>query len=87
MLLLAQIVQFFFQVCFIILIVQALLSWFMDPYHPVRRTIDRFVEPFLVPIRRFMPRTGMFDFSPLVLLIILWILDRLLVSLILSFAN
>jgi YggT family protein len=87
MLLLAQVVQFIFQICYLVLIVQALLSWFMDPYHPVRRTIDRFVEPFLIPIRRVMPRTGMFDFSPLVLLIILWILNRVLVTLIRSFAN
>jgi YggT family protein len=57
----------------------------MDPYHPVRNTVDRLVNPILNPIRRLLPQTGMADFSPLVAIILVqsteYILTRLLISL------
>ena len=36
------------------------------------------IDPFLKPIRRFMPDTGMIDFSPIVLIIGLRIIQMLL---------
>jgi YggT family protein len=51
----------------------------MDPYHPVRRTLDNLVEPMLAPIRRVVPLIGMFDFSPLVLIILVQILSSALI--------
>jgi len=50
-------------------IISMILSFVMDPYHPVRRTIDSILAPLLNPIRRVVPLVGMFDFSPLVLII------------------
>jgi YggT family protein len=38
----------------------------------------------LEPIRRFMPQTGMFDFSPIVLIILLQVFQYVLRSLLLS---
>jgi YggT family protein len=35
-------------------------------------------EPMLAPIRRFLPQTGMIDFSPLILLLITGFLLQLL---------
>lgn len=64
----------------ILVIANVLLSYFMSPYHPVRRTIDQIVEPLLSPIRNRMPTIGMFDFSPIVLLISIQLLEFLLVS-------
>jgi YggT family protein len=52
----------------------------MSPYHPIRETIDRIVNPLLDPIRRVMPSTGMIDFSPLVLLVLMQILRSVLIS-------
>jgi YggT family protein len=52
----------------------------MDPYHPIRRTLDNIVEPFLAPIRRVVPLIGMFDFSPLVLIILVQVLSSVLIS-------
>jgi YggT family protein len=46
----------------------------------MRQTVDSVVEPLLAPIRRFMPQTGMLDFSPMVLLILVQIITRLLVG-------
>jgi YggT family protein len=61
-----------------IVIINALLSYFMSPYHPIRMTINRIVEPMLAPIRQIMPQTGMIDFSPLVLIILLQLIEFVL---------
>lgn len=62
----------------------AILSFFMDPYHPLRRGVDNIVEPMLAPIRRIVPLVGMFDFSPLVLIILIQLAARLLTGLLIS---
>jgi len=69
----------------ILIIGKVLLSYFMSPYHPIRQTIDRIVEPLLAPIRNRMPMIGMFDFSPLVLLILIQILEFFLIAIFSSF--
>jgi uncharacterized protein YggT (Ycf19 family) len=47
----------------------------VQPYNPTTRGILRFTEsilnPLLRPIRRMLPRTGQFDFSVLVLALII----------------
>jgi YggT family protein len=68
----------------LLVVIQAILSYFTDPYRPVRRTIDSIVNPFLNPIRRLIPQTGNLDFSPMVLIILLWVLERVLQGLLLS---
>lgn len=68
----------------LLIFVSVILSYFMDPYHPVRRGVDRIVEPMLTPIRRIVPLVGMLDFSPLVLIILIQVLSSLLVRLLLS---
>ena len=68
----------------LLVIVQVALSYFMSPYHPVRQSIDRLVEPLLAPIRRILPQTGMLDFSPLILIILVQLVARLLVGLLVS---
>jgi YggT family protein len=75
-------IAYFFRVLSFAVIVDVLLSYFMNPYHPVRAFLDRIVEPLLNPIRRVMPSIAGLDFSPLVLIVILQILDSVLVSLV-----
>jgi YggT family protein len=70
-----------------LLIIHVVLSYFMSPYHPVRQAIDRVIEPLLAPIRRILPRTGMIDFSPLVLLILIQLVEFVLIQLIVSVAS
>jgi YggT family protein len=69
------------QILILLVILSVILSYFMDPYHPVRRGLDRLVEPMLTPIRRVVPLVGMLDFSPLVLIILIQILGGLLIRL------
>ncbi len=72
------------QILVLLVFVSVILSYFMDPYHPIRRGVDNIVEPMLAPIRRIMPNIGMFDFSPLVLILILQFGARFLVAFLLT---
>lgn len=65
----------------ILVIVKVMISYFVSPYYPARQYVDRLVEPLLYPIRRYIPPIGMFDFSPLVLIIIVQIIASLLIRL------
>ena len=65
------------QLLILVVIVQAVLTFFMSPYHPVRQFFDRIVEPLLKPIRRVIPPVGMFDFSPLILIVLLQLLNMI----------
>ena len=46
----------------------------------VWQSLNMILDPFLKPIRRIIPDTGMIDFSPMVLIILLSIIQRLLVG-------
>lgn len=72
------------QILVLLVFVSVILSYFMDPYHPIRRGVDNIVEPMLLPIRRIMPTMGMFDFSPLVLILIIQFGARFLVAFLLT---
>lgn len=73
-------IQVFDQVVSLLIIVYVVLSFFMSPYHPIRQTVDRLVEPLLAPIRQILPRTGMIDFSPMVVLILVQVLSTVLIN-------
>jgi YggT family protein len=67
------------QLLVLLVIVSVILSYFMDPYHPVRRAVDSVVEPLLSPIRRVVPLIGMLDFSPLILIILIQVVSNLII--------
>ena len=72
------------QLLVLLVIVSVILSYFMDPYHPIRRGINSVVEPMLAPIRRVVPLIGMLDLSPLVLIILIQIVSSILIRLLLT---
>ncbi|HWC68831.1 MAG TPA: YggT family protein [Acidimicrobiales bacterium] len=61
------------------IIVRAILSWF--PLSPdgimfrVASVLNTVTEPVLGPVRRVMPRVGVFDLSPLVVLLACFLLQ------------
>ncbi len=70
-----------------IIIVQAILSWLIafnvvnmsSPFvRSVATALDRLTAPLYRPIRRFMPDFGGIDFSPLVVLLLIIVLQKLL---------
>jgi YggT family protein len=54
-------------------IVQALMSW-INPYTPMAPVFDALTRPFLRPLRRVVPLAGNVDLTPLILLVILYVL-------------
>jgi YggT family protein len=74
-----SIVQVFFDILTFLVIVTVILSYFLSPYHPVRAFLDRLIEPLISPIRRRIQPIQGIDFSPLVLLLILQLLQLILV--------
>ena len=65
-------VKFFIIALTFILLARVLMSW-VDPTFrgPVGRFLYETTEPFLAPIRRVLPQTGMIDLSPLIAFLIL----------------
>ena len=70
-----------------IIVIQMILSWLVafnvintynDFIRGLLRALDRMTEPVYRPIRKVLPDFGGLDFSPMVVLIVLLILDRLL---------
>lgn len=58
---------------------RAILSWFaVSPYHPVSVFLTRITEPVLAPLRRYIPRMGMLDLTPLVAILLVQIVRELL---------
>lgn len=77
---LVQAIQIISQVVIYIVLAHVILSYFMNPYHPVRVAIDRLVLPLLNPIRRVVPLIGMFDISPIILIILVQLISGLLIA-------
>jgi YggT family protein len=77
---LARLVNILSNLIILLVIVEVALSYFLSPYHPVRHALERIVEPLLAPIRRVVPLVGMFDLSPLVLIILVTIVSYALVT-------
>ena len=69
--------EFLFMALWLLIFGRVLMSW-VDPTG--RNQISAFLiqttEPILGPVRRMMPQTGMVDWSPLIVLLILGVLWR-----------
>ena len=66
-----------------LLLVRVLLTWVrIAPRHPLVRFLWAMTEPLLAPIRRRLPPFGGLDFSPIVAVLLLALLQSLLVALI-----
>ena len=54
--------------------VRIVLTWFGTSYaNPLMRFLVRLTEPLLAPLRRSLPTVGMFDVSPIVAFLIVWV--------------
>lgn len=48
--------------------------------NPITRFLIETTEPILAPVRRILPPTGMLDLSPTIVLLLLFVLQRVLAS-------
>ena len=76
-LLLLNVIRFILLGLELVIFARVVLS-FVDPAgrSPFAGFIISTTEPLLAPIRKFMPRTGMIDFSPLIACLIIGVLLR-----------
>jgi len=84
MLIVIEFIHFIARLFTLLVIINAFLSYFMSPYHPVRQVFARIIDPFMAPIRRIVPPVGMIDFSPVVLIIVVQILEYVITSVLLT---
>lgn len=90
-----QIADMLLKVLTWIIIIQAVLSWLVafnvmnthsDFVRSVLYALDRLTQPLYRPIRRILPDFGGLDFSPLVVLLIIYALRILLAGLVTDLA-
>ncbi len=78
---LIQFIQLLLQVLSLAILFRVLMSW-VDPFGNMRITqmLRDVTEPILAPIRNLLPGMSMFDFSPIIAMLLLQALSRLLVG-------
>jgi len=76
---LANIINTVANLFILVVIVDSILTYFLNAENPARNALDRIVAPFLTPIRRVVPPLGGFDLSPLILIILVEMLSSILV--------
>ena len=72
-------------VLIMVVFVDVILSYFMSPFHTIRMTLDKIVEPLLSPIRKLVPPIQMIDFSPFILLIVIQLVESLVIGILRNF--
>jgi YggT family protein len=74
-----------------IVVISVVVSWLITlgvltmANHVVRGVVDvlyRLTEPVYRPFRRFLPHFGGLDLSPLIILLIIWLVEQELVALV-----
>lgn len=79
----AEFVRLIFLFLQLLVFARVVISWIrVDRYHPAVRFIHEVTEPMLRPFRAVLRiGPGGIDFSPLILLLVLWIAEQLILSL------
>ena len=77
-----SLIDLFFQVYILLIVIRALISWVPhNPFNPVITFISEATEPILSPIRKGLPPNSLgLDASPIVAIILLWILWQVVLS-------
>jgi len=68
----ADLLELFLNIFFFSILIQVVLSWVAPQhYNPITVLIHQLNEPLLRPVRRILPPMGGFDFSPLVVIVLI----------------
>lgn len=65
----------------ILVFLDALLSYFIREDNAIRRFIGKILYPIYKPIRRLVPPLAGLDFTPLIAIILLQVVDAILIEL------
>ena len=84
---LAHLLDLAFNVYWWMIIIRVMVSWVSpDPFNPVVQFLHRATDPVLEPFRRVIPTIGMFDISPIVVLVLLRALQHFAVQSLMDFS-
>ncbi len=73
-----NIVNTAFHVLISLVIIRVLLSWVRhDPYQPIIKFVYDITEPVMRPFYKLVPVVGGIDFSPIIVIFVLTIVQRL----------
>ncbi|MOA31211.1 YGGT family protein [compost metagenome] len=72
---------------FWVLLVMAVMSWVSRGRSPVEYAMIQLTEPLLRPIRNLLPSMGGIDFSPMILVLLLYVLNMGIAELLQSTGN
>ncbi|UCH35349.1 MAG: YggT family protein [Armatimonadota bacterium] len=81
---LVGIIHLIFWVLQLLVFARVIMSWIrVAPHHPLVHFVHDTTEPMLRPFRAVLRvGPGGIDFSPLILLLVLWVAERLVISII-----
>ena len=61
---------------------RVIISWLpISSEHPISVILHQVTEPILGPIRRVLPKLGMLDFSPIVAILLIVVIQNVLLRL------
>jgi len=72
---------------FWVLLVMAIMSWVSQGRSPVEYALIQLAEPLLRPIRNLLPSMGGIDFSPMILVLLLYVVNMGIAELLQSTGN
>lgn len=77
-----NIIDLLLQLFRLALLARIILSWFpnVDRRNPFIQFLYDITEPVLRPVREMLPPSGMFDFSPLIVFVIIQVISTVLHS-------
>ena len=76
---LTKVLHLLVELLIILIVIHAIGSWFPQIRESrVYYFIDRMVDPLLEPIRKVIPTVGGVDISPMILILLLLLIERLL---------
>lgn len=79
-----RIIQTVSNLYILLIVLNVFLPYFLTSTNRFREIVDQLVQPLLTLIRRYVPPIGRFDFSPVILVILVQLITYLLVNLLAS---
>jgi len=80
-----QIIRIFLEVMSFLIVVRVILSWFMISTRnrvvtTIYQVLHQITEPILGPLHKIIPNIGMIDITPVVAIILLYVIDMVLAN-------
>lgn len=75
---LINIFDFLSSAIFVLIFIRIILSWMPNTKNALTQFVFDITEPILKPFRKFNPKNSMFDFSPIIVVILIEIIRNVL---------